>query len=366
MTGPTILILTTVHRPDDTRIREKLARSLDGLGTIFYACQEPGPSDRSGITWLPLNGGRVRRNLSALRILWGGWWDLVILHDPETIPAGVLARRFRRATVVFDVHEDLPGQISSKEWIPAWAEPFFRLLARGLYRMADRRLVLTLAEPGYQRLFSSTRPVFQNFPKSEDLPDPRSSGDGTAIYVGDVTRARGIEEALAACGAADVHLVVVGRVSDGLAGSLRGDATRRGFGLTITGPLAPCRGDGPGLCRLGGAFAPSGRGQLPGLPPDQDARVLGVRCAGRCYRSTRVPARSWKLSRPSGWCRLEMSRPWLLRSRRRCRSPARPPQCARRPWCVRSFDGPSRRSGLSTRVCSAGEKPNTPAEVHGG
>ena len=238
MTGPTILILTTVHRPDDTRIREKLARSLDGLGTIFYACQEPGPSDRSGITWLPLRGGRVRRNLSALRILWGGWWDLVILHDPETIPAGVLARRFRRATVVFDVHEDLPGQIGSKEWIPAWAEPFFRLLARGLYRMADRRLVLTLAEPGYQRLFSSTRPVFQNFPKSEDLPDPRSSGDGTAIYVGDVTRARGIEEALAACGAADVHLVVVGRVSDGLAGSLRGDATRRGFGLTITGPLS--------------------------------------------------------------------------------------------------------------------------------
>lgn len=237
MTKRAILILTTVHRPDDTRIREKLVRSLDGLGIITYACQEPGPSDQYGLTWVPLTGGRVRRNLSALRILWGGGWDLVILHDPETIPAGVLARRFRRATVVFDVHEDLPGQIGSKEWIPGWAQPIFRMLARALYRMADRRLVLTLAEPGYQRLFSGTRPVFQNFPRSEDLPDPRSSGDGMAIYVGDVTRARGIEEALAACGAADVHLVVVGRVSEGLAGSLRQDATRHGFDLTITGPL---------------------------------------------------------------------------------------------------------------------------------
>jgi glycosyltransferase involved in cell wall biosynthesis len=138
---------------------------------------------------------------------------------------------------VFDVHEDLPAQVGSKDWIPGWAKPLFRWVARALYRMAERRLSLTLAEPGYARVFERDHPVFPNFPRSDRYPDPHPMGDGTAVYVGDVTRARGIEDALAACGQIDVHLVVMGRVTDALAGSLRRTASQRGLGLTITGPL---------------------------------------------------------------------------------------------------------------------------------
>jgi glycosyltransferase involved in cell wall biosynthesis len=238
MTGPAILILTTVHQPDDTRIRERLIRSLQGLGDITYASREPGPSDRSGFTWVPLSGGRLRRNLRAVRLLAGRRWNLVILHDPETIPAGALGRRLRGATVVFDVHEDLTAQIEYKDWIPRWARPMFRLLARRLHAMAERRLILTLAEPGYGRLFTREHPVFPNHPRSEEYPDPRPTGDGRAIYVGDVTRARGAEDALAACGAVDVHLLFVGRIDDGLADILRRVAAHQGLGLTITGPMS--------------------------------------------------------------------------------------------------------------------------------
>lgn len=222
MSPPRLLILTTVHNPDDTRIRERLIRTLAPLGSITYAARSPGPSDPEGLQWLALPGGRLRRNLAAARHLLGTSWDLVVLHDPETIPAGLLARLLRRNTVVFDVHEDLAAQIPYKSWVPSWARPVFRFVARALYWLAERGLTITLAEPGYQRLFSKPHPVFPNYPLSTSFPEPTSEGDGSAVYVGDVTRVRGIEDAVAACVAAGVELVLVGRVEPSLLPALAG------------------------------------------------------------------------------------------------------------------------------------------------
>jgi glycosyltransferase involved in cell wall biosynthesis len=237
MTGPAILVLTTVHPPDDTRIRERLIRSLEGIGHVTYATREPGPSDMSGLDWEPLFGGRIRRNLRACKLLVAPGWDLIILHDPETILAGILARFRRDAVVVFDVHEDLPAQIDSKERLPKWSRPLVRGVARLLYRLAERYLVLSLAEPGYQLLFEKPHPVFPNYPRSSTFPDLAAAGDGTAIYVGDITRPRGIEEAIAAAASAGVDLVAVGRVGDELAGSLQTEARSRGCDLIMTGYL---------------------------------------------------------------------------------------------------------------------------------
>jgi glycosyltransferase involved in cell wall biosynthesis len=233
VTEPAILVLTTVHAPDDTRIRERLVRTLEEVGSVSYATRRPGPSDHAGLRWLPLSGGRLRRNVAAIRLLLGQRWDVAVLHDPELIPAGALARLVRRAPVVFDVHEDLEAQISTKEWVPVWARPVFRWIARVLYRLAERTLVLTLAEPGYRRLFERDHAVFPNHPRADRYPEPLAAGDGTAVYVGDITRARGIEDALAACGKADLPLIAVGRVDETLASELR----RLGPTVTLTGPL---------------------------------------------------------------------------------------------------------------------------------
>jgi glycosyltransferase involved in cell wall biosynthesis len=230
--GARILVLTTVHPPDDTRIRERLIRTLDEIGSISYACRRPGPSDLTGLTWLPLEGGRLRRNLAACSLLLRARWDLVVLHDPEMIPAGALAHGLRRTPVVFDVHEDLVGQISSKQWAPGWARPSLRVLARALFWLAERTLVLTLAEDGYRRLFHHDHPVFPNHPRSDGYPQPAPEGDGSALYLGDVTRARGIEDAVSACHEADVPLVAVGRVEAGLADSL-GETG----GVALVGPM---------------------------------------------------------------------------------------------------------------------------------
>jgi glycosyltransferase involved in cell wall biosynthesis len=225
-----VLVVTTVHSPDDTRIRERLIRTLAEVVPVTYASRDPGPTDSSGLTWIPLPGGRLRRNFEALRIMLRRGWSGVILHDPETIPAGALTRLIRRRPVVFDVHEDLVAQIRSKSWAPWWSKPGLRILARSLYRLAEWSLDLTLAEPGYQRMFRRRHQVFPNFPRSARYPDLVETGDGSAIYLGDVTAARGVADGAAACAHAGVPLVVVGRVEEGLATELSatGDVTLSG------------------------------------------------------------------------------------------------------------------------------------------
>jgi glycosyltransferase involved in cell wall biosynthesis len=238
MTGAAILVVTTVHAADDTRIRERLIRSLESVGSITYATREPGPTDRSGIVWVPLRGGRFSRNLNALRLMLDKKWRLVILHDPETIPAGALTHLMRHRPIVFDVHEDLPAQVVNKEWAPIWARPILRWLAKILYALAQRSLVLTLAEPGYQVLFTGDRhPVFPNYPRTTAYPDAEASGDGSAVYLGDLTRSRGIEDALIACGAVGVPLTAVGRVNEDFAKVLRNQARSAEVTLTLTGRL---------------------------------------------------------------------------------------------------------------------------------
>jgi len=165
-------------------------------------------------------------------------WRLVILHDPETIPAGAFAHFLRHRPVVFDVHEDLPSQVVNKVWAPTWARPILRSVAKMLYALADKSLVLTLAEPGYERLFSGRRhSVFPNYPRTVTYPDAVKAGDGSAVYLGDLTRTRGIEDALTACGAAGVAMTAVGRVDDDFARSLRDQAHVAGVALTLTGRI---------------------------------------------------------------------------------------------------------------------------------
>lgn len=213
---PTALVVTTVHWPDDTRIRERLIRSLAADFEVHYAARVPGPTDRSGLRWIPLRGGRASRNLTALRHCLFGSWDLLVLHDPELLPAGMLARLFRWKPVVFDVHENIPATAMTRSWVPGLLRRPLAALTRGLLRLAEKVLTVTLAEDGYAALFRSAHPVFSNHPDTSAYPDPLQSGDGSVVYLGDVTRDRG---AAVAVEAARIHrrpMTFVGRVGEEL------------------------------------------------------------------------------------------------------------------------------------------------------
>jgi len=232
MDSPRILVLSTVHRADDTRIREKLIPTLEPIGAITYGTRPPAPSSQTGIDrWIELTGGRLRRNLTAARLLVGRSYDVAITHDPELLPASIVAGLLGRR-VVFDLHENVPGQLLTKEWLPALVRPPLSWASRSLLRLAERTCSITLAEPGYAQLFTQRHPVFANYP--DDLPAPQPS-DGAAVYVGDVTAVRGVPFVAAAMATAapEVSLRVVGPCSDQMAAELRRTNRR----TELVGPL---------------------------------------------------------------------------------------------------------------------------------
>ncbi len=232
---PKVLVVSTVHHADDTRIRERLVTSLAEVFEVTYATRTPRPSDTSDHTWLALKGGRVARILRATRLLATTDANVVSMHDPELIVCGWVAR-MRGIRVVFDLHERFPDQLAEKNWMPRWLAGTARFVAKGSLGFGSFVYDITLAEKGYADLFSQPHPVFENYPKMDEWPT-RGVGDGTVIYVGDVTRERGIDVAVGAAGLAAMPLVVIGSYEATFGTELEVLAQESGTALDLTGRL---------------------------------------------------------------------------------------------------------------------------------
>lgn len=205
---PSLLVVSPVHPPDDPRIRHKLIRTLQDDWQVTFVGVGRGPIDRSGLTWRELTGGRIRRWLRANRVVLRGGFDLVSLHDPEMLPVALLAGLLGRR-VVFDVHENIPGQLRTKPWIPAPLRRPLAWLTGRILHLAEKRMVITLAEAGYASLFRKDHPVFPNYLVGEPAePRPVDAAIGL-VYLGDVTKQRGIAVAVEAAGKAGAEKVTI-------------------------------------------------------------------------------------------------------------------------------------------------------------
>lgn len=233
-----LLVATTVHQADDARISAKLIGTLVSEWDITYATRVPGPSGLTGVAWLPLPGSRWRRWWRVGRLMMQRQWDLVAFHDPELLPVGILRAVLGRPTL-FDLHENLPAQIRTKSWVPAPLRPLLAGLFSGLLRLGERRMVITLAEDGYQPLFSAPHPVFANFPLVAEAPEPAAAADPPfLVYLGDITELRGAYLALETALGAECRLVMIGRVAPpDLATALQERAAILGVDLELTGPM---------------------------------------------------------------------------------------------------------------------------------
>jgi glycosyltransferase involved in cell wall biosynthesis len=251
------LVVTSVHRADDPRIRERTVGSLAGAFEVRYATRAPGPSSSEDHEWVELPGGRVRRWWGALRQMCRGGLGVVSVHDPELIPAALLARLLRRVPVVVDVHEDVPAQVRHKEWVPRLLRPAAAWAAARALRLAERFGTVTLAEPNYRHLFRRDHPMLPNYPAAGSLP-PLAVDAGYLVYVGDVTEERGAFDMVAAAGLTGERrpLRLVGRCRSDLAERLRRGAEELGVSLEVLGPLPHRRameivgGASAGLCLL--------------------------------------------------------------------------------------------------------------------
>lgn len=238
---PRLLVVSTIHPADDPRIERKLIGTLRDEWDVVFAGKGRGPVDQAGITWRELRGGRVRRWFDAGGMLLRGDYAVASLHDPELLPLGLLAA-WRGRTVVFDVHENVPAQLRTKEWLPKGLRRPLAGLAGWLLHLAERRLAITLAEAGYGGLFRQDHPVFPNY-LAGSPPPPRDPDPETGIvYLGDVTQARGLAEAVAAAGRSSAGVFsIMGRCGPEFRNRLLAIAARHGLDLRFHGFVTPDR-----------------------------------------------------------------------------------------------------------------------------
>jgi glycosyltransferase involved in cell wall biosynthesis len=230
--------LSSVHRPDDQRVFGRECRSLAAAGyeVIFVA---PGAPARvvDGVRYhpIPRAASRVRRlALGGLHVLQAALTlraDLYHFHDPELIPVGLMLRALGKR-VIYDVHEDVPGQVRSKHWLPPWARAGVARLAGGLQGLGLRVFdgVVAAGDDVAAGLGGSGVTVLRNFPLLSEFDDPGSipyaERPMEVVHVGNLSRIRASRELVEAVGLLpeqlDPRLVLAGSFNDdGLEAEIR-------------------------------------------------------------------------------------------------------------------------------------------------
>lgn len=234
-TGRRVLVVTVVHHPEDARIWH---RQIDALRTAgwqvtyaapftAYGLQVPAAEPGLRAVDLPRSSGRHRLGplLTTRRILRriGPGHDLVLLHDPELLPA---AAGLDLPPVVWDVHEDTAAALQVRAWMPRLLRGPAAAAVRLTERWAERRLPLLLADYHYARRFARPHPVVPN--TTRVAPDPLPAGTPDehgrlrVVYLGSVTMERGAQD-MVAVGRA-LHERTEGRVRLEVIGPAHGEA----------------------------------------------------------------------------------------------------------------------------------------------
>lgn len=205
-----IIQLTTVHKPFDTRIFHKECVSLAASGfNVVYLSRHPIKEIRDGVQMIPIpeTTGKYKRVFSssfkairAIKELNAPPENSIIhFHDPELLPAGFYFKK-KGYSVIYDVHEDVPRQILTKDWIPSGFRGWLSERVESLEQMAATTFdAIVAAEPVTRDRFpAANTTMVQNFPINAEFANIDTADycdrDPILTYIGDITEERGIFE----------------------------------------------------------------------------------------------------------------------------------------------------------------------------
>lgn len=194
-----VLVATITHRADDARI---FARQIPALIEGGHQVTAVAPWKASSVTPGPsiaaVNVPRTRGRRRLWALLRGALaiWrrakghDVILVHDPELAIA--LSFTPLRKKTIWDVHEDLPASLKSKGYLAKPVRIIASVVATRIELFIEKRMHLILAEARYADRFKLAHPIIFNLPRvpatlSMVSPLPR------VIYVGSITKARGLE-----------------------------------------------------------------------------------------------------------------------------------------------------------------------------
>ena len=220
--------LTSVHPYNDTRIFIKECCTLAAAGYETYLVAPGAPDEvRNGVhlhSVLKSSGGRLLR---MTRTAWRVYQkaraikaDIYQFHDPELIPIGLLLK-VEGKKVIYDVHEDVPRQTLSKDYIPKYLRNLIAWLLEKLENWAAKHFdAVVCATPFIQNRFlklNCQAVNVNNYPILTELQLPDvdwSKKERAVCYVGGIDKIRGIFEVIEAIDQTDVNLLLAGRFSD--------------------------------------------------------------------------------------------------------------------------------------------------------
>ncbi|MBA4602992.1 glycosyltransferase family 4 protein [Thermoactinomyces mirandus] len=199
-----VMIFSSVHPYDDSRIFHKQAKSLarNGYRVELHAIADFDEKVEDGVKIVGVR--RVNKKWKRLKIGWELYRralrsgaDLFHFHDPELLPWGVLLAWRTGCPVIYDSHEDLPKQIQTKPWIPGKLRcplsRFVQVVEKGLAR---RLAAVITATESIRNQFKKVKrvKVIKNYPLSMPEIDRKDDGITRILYVGGVSYLRGYRE----------------------------------------------------------------------------------------------------------------------------------------------------------------------------
>jgi glycosyltransferase involved in cell wall biosynthesis len=226
-----ICILSSVHQASDTRVFHRQAKSLAEAGytvTLIAQHDRDETIDGVNIVALPKRKNRLRRMLGTWRIFRLAIRhkaDVYQFHDPELIPIATLLKILTGVKVIYDIHEDVPKQILTKEWLPS----FIRSPTSKLYALLERfslfafDAIFVAGDDISQHLPHSRKIVtIRNYASSETVKQrietdkKNSNAPPAVIYVGELAVDRCIREIVSAIELLEgkARLILIGRFSD--------------------------------------------------------------------------------------------------------------------------------------------------------
>lgn len=208
-----VVHMTSVHTPFDPRIFHKECRSLSRAGfnvTVIGKDWQEGVRD--GVEVVSVAGGTSRLTRMT-KTVWSVYRQARVLdadvyhfHDPELIPIGLLLRLAGKK-VIYDIHEDMPKEIRSKPYLPAWSRQILAWGVNQVEGLASRQFsALVVVTPSIAKRFEPLNKnmiTVHNYPYVRELVRDSeeinwNSRRQAVAYVGGLTRSRAIREMVTA------------------------------------------------------------------------------------------------------------------------------------------------------------------------
>lgn len=207
--------ISTVHRENDNRILFKQCSSIKKAGyDVSLIITSDSRKKINGVEIVPLvkRDGRIHRLLyksnEAYKKALDIDADIYHFHDPELIPIGKkLIKKGKK--VIYDVHEDVPKQILSKSYLgPKCVKKMISMIFNKYEKLQSKSFtgIITILDELKDEFKKYNNNVIsvKNYAmrdiidKSVAIGDKKNRDEFIILYIGSITKIRGIKEMIKA------------------------------------------------------------------------------------------------------------------------------------------------------------------------